>query len=62
MREFTLPEIRKYNGERLPNGLMLSYRSDYPDEYYYYLGEISGNIYINNMDKGGSVADEDGNY
>lgn len=62
LQDHNKTEIRKYDGEKLPNGLMLSYRSDHPDEYYYYLGEISGNIYINNMDKGDSVADENGNY
>lgn len=62
LQDHNKTEIRKYDGERLPNGLMLSYLSDYSDAYYYYLGEISGNVYINNMDKGDSVADEDGNY
>lgn len=62
LQDHNKTEIRKYDGERLPVGLMLSYLSGYSDEYYYYLGEISGSVYINNMDKGDSVADEDGNY
>lgn len=55
-------EIKKYDGSSLPNGLMLSY-NDYLDTYYYYLGELSGDVYINNMARNRDVmADSEGVY
>ena len=47
-------EIKKFDGSSLPNGLMLSYYDDL-NSYYYYLGELSGDVYINNTARNESI-------
>lgn len=57
-----ITEIKKYDGSGMPTGLMLSY-NDYLDTYYYYLGELSGDVYVNNMARNENVnPNKDGVY
>lgn len=57
----TVTEIKRYDGTSLPNGLMLSYNNN-SAEYYYYLGELSGNVYVNNMARNENVNNNGGTY
>ncbi|MDD5972371.1 MAG: hypothetical protein PUC01_01520 [Spirochaetales bacterium] len=57
----TVTEIKRYDGSSLPNGLMLSYNNK-SEKYYYFLGELSGNVYVNNMARNENVNNNGGTY
>lgn len=57
----TSTELRKYDGQMLPRGFMASYE-DSDSDYYYYIGKVSGDVYIDNHSRDNVQKNSTGHY